>query len=152
VTDATTSTHRKPLVLAPGEGRTYPMGRLSAIFKADGNETAGRYSISEWWLAPHTRGHRAHSHPPDDAFFVLEGALTFLVGSEWVEAQAGSFILVPGGVTHTFENRGDTRAGALNIVAPGDFEQRMPAIADWFIQRAPEDTDCLGHPRAKGHC
>src|SRR4029453_13371703 len=61
--------------------------------------------------------------------------LSFLVRDEWVNAPAGSFILVPGGVTHTFENRGDTRAGALNISVPGDFEERMPAIADWFLQR-----------------
>jgi len=47
MTDAATSTDRDPLVLAPGEGRTYPMGRLSAVFKADGTATAGRYSISE---------------------------------------------------------------------------------------------------------
>jgi mannose-6-phosphate isomerase-like protein (cupin superfamily) len=118
------------------------MGRLSAVFKADGTKTAGRYSISEWWLDPHTRGPGAHSHPPDDVFFVLEGTMSFLVGGEWVEAPAGSFILVPGGVTHTFENRGHTRAGALNIVAPGDFEERMPAIADWFNHRPPDDADC----------
>jgi mannose-6-phosphate isomerase-like protein (cupin superfamily) len=118
------------------------MGRLSAVFKADGVETAHRYSIAQWWLDPHTKGYEAHRHPPDDVFFVLEGTLTFLVGDEWIDAPAGSFILVPGGVTHTFENRGDTRAGALNIVAPGTFEEHMPRIADGFIQRTPGDADC----------
>ncbi len=141
MTDALASRDRDPLVLAPGEGRSYPMGRLSVVFKADGTETDGRCSISEWWLDPHTRGHGAHSHPPDDMFFVLEGTLSFLVGDEWVDAPAGSFILVPGGVTHTFDNRGDTRAGALNISAP-DLEERMPAIADWFLHRSPADADC----------
>ena len=122
-------------MLAPGEGRSYPMGRLSAVFKADGDETAGRYSISEWWLEPHTPGPGAHHHPEDDVFFVLGGTMSFLVGDEWVDAPAGSFVLVPGDVTHAFDNRGDVRAGALNISAPGDFEARMPGIADWFIQR-----------------
>ena len=46
---------RKPVILAPGEGRSYPMGRVSAVFKADGPETRSRYSVSEWWLEPHTR-------------------------------------------------------------------------------------------------
>src|SRR5437762_6998233 len=117
------------------------MGRLSVVFKADGTETAGGYSISEWWLDPHTKGPGAHSHPPDDAFFVLEGTLSLLVGDEWVDAPTGSFILVPGGVTHTFENRSDARAGALSISAP-DLEERMPAIADWFISRPSGDADC----------
>ena len=27
------------IFLPPGEGRSYPMGRISAVFKADGDET-----------------------------------------------------------------------------------------------------------------
>jgi mannose-6-phosphate isomerase-like protein (cupin superfamily) len=129
-------------VLAPGEGRTYEMGRLSAVFKADGAETGGRYSISEWRLDPHTKGPGVHSHPEDDVFFVLEGTMSVFVGDEWFDAPAGSFVLVPGGVLHTFENRGDTRTGALNVSAPGDFEEHMPGIAEWFIERPSADADC----------
>ena len=51
-------------------------------------------------------------------------------------------MLLPGGVTHTFENRGDTRAGFLRISAPGDFEPRMASIADWFVNRPDADADC----------
>ena len=61
-------TTRTPIVLKPGEGRAYPMGRIAALFKADGEETAKGYSISEWWLEPHTQGPGAHSHPADDVF------------------------------------------------------------------------------------
>ena len=35
---------RKPRVVAPEEGRVYPMGRMRAVFKADTDETASRYS------------------------------------------------------------------------------------------------------------
>jgi hypothetical protein len=45
---------RKPIVLAPDEGRAYPMGRIRAVFKADRAETANGYSVSEWWLAGFT--------------------------------------------------------------------------------------------------
>src|SRR4051812_45245315 len=135
MSDTSASPERRPLVLAPGEGRTYPMGRVAAVFKADGDESAGRYSISEWWLDPHTKGPGAHHHPDDDVFYVLEGTMSFFLHDQWVDAPAGSFVLVPGEVTHTFENRGDCRTGALNISAPGDFEPRMPAIADWFNNR-----------------
>jgi hypothetical protein len=31
------------------------MGRIQSVFKADGAETADRYSISEWWLDPETK-------------------------------------------------------------------------------------------------
>lgn len=129
---------RSPVFLSPGEGRKYQMGPMSAIFKSDGEETANQYSISEWWLEPHTQGPGAHSHPEDDVFFVLEGTMTFLVDDTWVDAPAGSFVLAPGGVTHAFENRGDERSGALNISAPGNFERRMPSIVEWFAEHPPE--------------
>jgi mannose-6-phosphate isomerase-like protein (cupin superfamily) len=131
---------RRPVVLGPGEGREYPMGRISAVFKADGAETGRKYSISEWWVEPHTKGPGPHSHPEDDVFYVLAGTMSVLVGDEWVDASAGSFVLVPGEVTHAFENRGSGRAGMLNVSTPGDFEERMPGIAQWFIERPPEDT------------
>lgn len=128
---------RPAICLAPGAGRSYPMGRISALFKADGAETANGYSISEWWLEPHTQGPGAHSHPEDDVFYVLEGTMSFLMGDTWTDAPRGSFVLVPGGVTHDFENRSEVRAGVLNFSAPGDFEQHMPAIAEWFAAHPP---------------
>lgn len=130
---------RAPLVLGPGEGRDYPMGRIRALFKADGAESAGRYSISEWWLEPHTQGPGAHQHAEDDVFYVPAGVMSFLVGERWVDAAAGSFVLVPGGQRHDFENRGDARAGVLNFSVPGGFEPAMPAIADWFAAHPPGD-------------
>ena len=140
MTDSRKDTGRRPVVLGPDEGRTYPMGRLSATFKADGAETEQRYSISEWWLEPHTKGPGAHSHPEDDVFYVLAGTMSVRVDTDWIEATAGSFVLVPGNVTHDFENRGSERAGMLNVSAPGDFEQRMPGIAQWFIERPADDS------------
>jgi mannose-6-phosphate isomerase-like protein (cupin superfamily) len=132
---------RRPMVLGPGEGRAYPMGdRVSAVFKADAAETADGYSISEWWLEPHTKGPGAHSHPQDDVFYVLAGTMSVMVGTEWTEAIAGSFVLVPGNVPHTFENRGPERAGMLNVTAPGTFEEHMPGIATWFRERSPDDS------------
>lgn len=123
---------RKPVVLAPAGGRQYAMGALSALFKADGEQTGGRYSISEWWLEPRTAGPGAHRHDEDDVFYVIEGTASVLVGDEWVEAAKGAFVLVPGGVTHDFENRSDGRVGLLNFSIPGGFEEHMPAIVDWF--------------------
>ena len=116
------------------------MGRLSAVFKADGLETDQRYSISEWWLDAHTKGPGPHSHAEDDVFYILAGTMSVMVGNEWIDAEPGTFVLVPGNVTHDFENRGSERAGMLNVSVPGDFEQRMPAIAKWFVERPLPDS------------
>jgi mannose-6-phosphate isomerase-like protein (cupin superfamily) len=130
-------TPRRPIVLRPGEGRGYAMGGMSALFKADEGETANAYSISEWWLEPNTQGPGAHAHPEDDVFYVIEGTMSFLVGDEWFDCPKGSFVLAPGGATHDFQNRSDTRAGVLNLSAPGGFEQHMGNIVDWFAKHPP---------------
>lgn len=136
---STSAPARRPIILAPGAGRQYPMGRISSVFKADGAETAGAYSISEWWLDANSTGPGAHSHPEDDVFFVIEGTMSILVGEEWLAAPAGSFVLVPGGVTHDFENRSDARAGVLNFTN-GVFEPEMKGIAQWFAEHPPTDA------------
>jgi mannose-6-phosphate isomerase-like protein (cupin superfamily) len=128
---------RKPIVMLGARGgRAYPMGRISAVFKADGDETGGQYSISEWWLEADTKGPGAHAHPEDDVFFVIAGTMSILVDDAWVDAPAGSFVLVPGGVSHDFENRSDERAGVLNFF-PGVFEPAMRGIAEWFAANPP---------------
>ena len=93
------------------------MGRISAVFKADGAETGQLYSISEWWLDPHTKGPGAHSHPEDDVFYVLAGTVSVMVGTEWIEARPGAFVLVP-----------------------GNFEEHTPGIAKWFVERPLADS------------
>ena len=128
---------RTPVVLAPGEGRNYDMGRIRAVFKADGPETAGGYSISEWWMAPNTTGPGAHAHPEDDVFYVLEGTMAVRVGDDWIDAPPGSFVLVPAGVQHDFENRSAAPARVLNFSHPGDFEQHMAGIVQWFTDHPP---------------
>lgn len=64
---------RSAVVLKPGEGRLYNMGRITSVFKADGIETKGKYSISEWRLEAETAGPGAHSHDEDDVFLSPKG-------------------------------------------------------------------------------
>ena len=140
MTSKPTDTPRTSVVLAPGEGRAYPMGRISAVFKADAHETASRYSISEWWLEANTQGPGAHSHDEDNVFYVIEGVMSLLIDKEWIDAPRGSFVLVPGGIMHDFENRSSKRAGVLTFVVPGDFENHMPHIAGWFAEHPPQNA------------
>ena len=122
------------IFVRPGEGRAYPMGRIASVFLADGAETAEKYSVSEWWLEPNTAGPGAHAHPEDDLFYVIEGTMSLLKGGRWIDAPKGSFLLVPGGIEHDFENRSTSRAGVLNFSIPGDFEKNMPQIVQWFAE------------------
>lgn len=121
------------IVLTPGGGRAYDMKTMRAVFKADGAETGNRYSISEWWLDPHQPGPGAHKHDDnDEIFYVIEGTPSVLLGERWIDAAKGSFIRIPAGLMHDFENRTDARIGLLNFFIPGGFEPMMPMIVQWF--------------------
>ena len=69
----------------------------------------------------------AHVHADeDDAFYILEGELTFELGDgEEVAAPPGTFVLVPPGVPHAFTNHGSTPVRMLNIHAPAGFDLRI---------------------------
>ncbi len=113
----------EPIVLPPGDGRAYDLGPMRGVFKADGPETQDRYCASEWSVEPRQSGPGAHQHDAnEELFLVTEGTLWFLVGDQWVEAPAGTFLRIPAGVTHDFANRGDVRATAFNVFIPGGFE------------------------------
>ena len=89
---------------------------MRGVFKAD--EDA--YCASEWSVEPGGSGPGAHSHEAqDEVFIVTEGMMWFLAGEDWVEAPAGTFLRIPAGVTHDFENRGAERATAFNVFIPG---------------------------------
>jgi mannose-6-phosphate isomerase-like protein (cupin superfamily) len=113
----------QPIVLPPGGGRAYTLGAMRSVFKADGAETGDRYCVSEWWLDAGKPGPGPHRHEANvELFYVLEGTMTFLVGDEHVDAERGSFLRIPAGVTHDFENRSSGAAGILNVFIPGGFE------------------------------
>jgi len=124
---------RRPIVRLPGEGREYCMPVMRAVFQADGDETGSAYSVSEWWLEPNSDGPGPHSHEANDEIFrIVEGTMSVLVGEHWVDAPAGSTIIIPAGVTHDFANRTNARASLFNVFIPGGFEANMPAIVKWY--------------------
>jgi len=60
-----------------------------------------------------------HRHLADDeAWYVLEGTLGFIRGDERLEAPAGSAVLVPRGVAHTFWNAGTGTTRYLIVLTP----------------------------------
>lgn len=110
---------------------------MRAVFKADGAETQDRYSASEWTVAPHSTGPGPHSHAENDELFLItEGRMSVLIGDEWIDAERGTFLRIPAGVTHDFENRTDQPATLFNVFIPGGFEHMMPRIVDWFSRQS----------------
>ena len=113
--------HHDAVVVAPGTGvRTGNVEFLALT------EQSPRFNLSIIEMAPGREGPEAHVHEDeDDAFYILEGEITFLLGAKEVAAPVGTFVLVPPGVQHTFANRASEVARILNIHAPAGFDRRL---------------------------
>lgn len=132
----------KPLIVKPDDGRKYPMGRMSAVFKADLDETDFTLSVSEWWLEPNTEGPGIHRHPEAHLYYVIEGSLAvYLHDKGWIDAEKSSYLYIPGGTEHSFENRSENIVGFMSINTPGGFEQAVPDIVGYFEENPLGDAN-----------
>ncbi len=61
-----------------------------------------------------------HRHTfEDEAFYLLEGTMTYLAGGEIFHLSAGDFIWLPRGVPHAFRITGDRAARFVGFADPG---------------------------------
>ncbi len=88
--------------LKRGEGKAIWLLNGLLTWKAVGKDTGGEWEIVEQ-LCPRGFAPPIHSHNREaEAFYVLDGELTFVLGEEMVPASPGSFLYVPGGTKHSF--------------------------------------------------
>ena len=124
------SERARPVVVAPGEGVTVqgPAGG-PLTFKVRGEQTGGALTAIENVIAPGD-GPPVHVHAnEDEAWYVLEGRLRFKLGEEMAEAPAGTFVFVPRGTPHAFQNVGKAPARMLVLFTPAGMERFFDAFA-----------------------
>jgi mannose-6-phosphate isomerase-like protein (cupin superfamily) len=110
----------RPIVVPPGRG--HRIGNVE--FLARSADTP-RFTFAMIEIVA-GRELEAHVHvDEDDAFYILEGEMTFLFGDLSVAAPPGTFVLVPPGVEHGFRNDGDRPVRMLNVHAPAGFDRRI---------------------------
>jgi mannose-6-phosphate isomerase-like protein (cupin superfamily) len=100
------------VLLGPGEGER--LGERIVV-KLERPEV----SVNEVNARGPFEGASPHFHKDHvDVFFVLEGELEILNGTETVRAGPGTSVVVPPGIVHGFDNRGPGGVRYLNIHAP----------------------------------
>jgi len=113
---------QRAIVVPPGAGRR--VGNVEFLART---ADTPRFTLGIIEIAP-GRELEAHVHgDEDDAFYILEGEMTFFFGDEDEEAVAapGTFVLVPPGVRHGFRNPGPGPVRMLNVHAPAGFDRRI---------------------------
>jgi len=136
------------IVLEAGRGRMIPLGPIRMYVQEDGTHTRGTLGVAEFEVPPHAPTPPPHiHHAHEEVFYVLEGELEFLAGTETVRASAGTFVMVPIGNLHTFSNPTDRPARFLNTFTPSRyisyFEEMSKLLQAGVAPSSPQLTELM---------
>ena len=123
--------------------RTYNV--LNGLMKilAFPDEVQGKYLLVENTMPVGAGAPPNHHAGETEAFYVLEGQVSFMVDGEEFVARAGDFIPVPDGATHAFQVIGESPARMLILNSPGTMHDEFyTGIGDPL----PEETTELPEP------
>jgi mannose-6-phosphate isomerase-like protein (cupin superfamily) len=130
-------------VLGVGDGTLIagPTGQ-PMIIKAGAAATSGAYALIEYTHAAGASGPPAHVHyEHEEAFYVLDGQLTLLLGEETVRVDAGGFVVVPRGTVHRPSNAGSEPVRFFFITSP--------AMDGFFVEMSDLMASTHGRPSAQ---
>ena len=136
----------KAIVFEAGEGKALSARGSAMFFKATHASTNGAFSFMERTLPPGGRKPPPHIHTNcEEAFYVLDGEIEFFLGDDTVIGRPGSFVHVPGGVSHTFGNAATAPSRLLIIHAPAmdAYFEELQALWSGQLPPSPEDERAL---------
>lgn len=144
---------REAFHLGPGEGRSvWSLGGRFTV-KLDGEAADGQFSVVEAVAFRSTEPPQHVHRNEDEAWYILDGAMTFYVGDQVIPATTGSFAFAPRGLPHAFTvDVEPTRV--LVFASPSGFEHFAlevgePATSDEppadLAVPAPEVLGPIGH-------
>ena len=112
-------------------------------------QSNGELAIVESLMPAGSPGPPLHHHDFDEAFYVLDGELTFQLGEELSTAGPGTLTFAPRGSHHTLANLSSAAARYLLVCTPAGFERvfarraaRQAGVEPpaWALQPTPEVT------------
>ena len=122
ITEATMSTVPTTQVVMRRAASSKAIWAMGSLFEhlAESAETEGAFGLSIVTQPPGVAT-PLHRHTREaEAFYVLDGTITYRAGDELFDLTEGDFIYLPQGVPHAFRIRGDRPARVLALSVPGN--------------------------------
>jgi uncharacterized cupin superfamily protein len=132
--------------VAPGEGQSNDLGLGCPTIKLGSRQHSSQIGLVESEVPAGGGFHVPHWHDDlDEAFYVLEGELEFLLEDEWLAAPAGTTVLVPAGTVHAFRNASNRVARQL-VIGPPEVAELISELGD----HPPQEWESI-HERHRSH-
>jgi mannose-6-phosphate isomerase-like protein (cupin superfamily) len=108
------------VIVRASEAEEIGAGSAKVQLLADSSATGGALSTVRVTLGTGADGARPHRHDGSaEMFYLLDGCLQVLSGTEIVTAERGDLIVVPPGLPHAFAAARARSAELLIVIAPG---------------------------------
>jgi quercetin dioxygenase-like cupin family protein len=113
----------EPVIVRPGElaGLSFMPGEL-LTWLAAAQQTNGVFDFGELRADPGVKTPEHIHGGHDETFYLLDGSFRFKVGSQIIDATAGTFVFIPRGTPHTWISLGSTKAHTLLMFMPGGMD------------------------------
>jgi hypothetical protein len=82
-------------------------------------------------------------HTFEEAWYILDGEVDFTLDGGNVRGRAGTFVLIPRGMPHTFAVAGTRAARWVGIFSPARFSRMLEELGAVFPQDGPPDPERL---------
>ena len=136
------------IILQSGEAHRVSMRGSQLDFLVTAEHAKG-CSVFEFSVAPGFDV-GAHYHTKiEEIFYVLEGELNLRAGDRVVRGGPGTFVFVPIGAAHSFDNPGASPARMLLITAPPGHERYFEELSALLAKEGPPDTEAIAALRQK---
>ena len=112
--------------------QAFSLGDTNFSQIATGNDTDGQFSLFDLSI-PQQAGSQSYIYgQADEAFYILDGDVSFQQGDQTITATPGTFIYAPKGESYALSSLGTTSARAL-LISPGGVFNPRPIPEPSFI-------------------
>ncbi|HEV2135204.1 MAG TPA: cupin domain-containing protein [Terracidiphilus sp.] len=104
---------------------------LPTFIHASANSTNGAFGLVEHpAIRPGFASPYHVHHREDEAFYVIDGEVAFVLDGKWKRVGPGAYAYGPREIPHGFKTVGDAAVRMLILCAPGGFENFIMELAE----------------------
>lgn len=97
---------------------------IPTVVRSTGETTGGAFALMEHLeIAPGFATPYHLHHREDEAFYILDGQVAFIVDGKWLTAGPGTYVFGPREIPHGFRVNGPSPAKMLLLCSPAGFER-----------------------------
>lgn len=120
---------KQALIVRSHEGNILNVLGVPLRFLCGAEQTGNAWSLMENVLPKHA-GPTPHHHPWDEAYYVVEGEVDFMIEGRPQRIRAGDFVYAPANTVHAFSGASDEPARMLVFDAPAHAEAFFEELHD----------------------